>query len=243
MKNEEHTIVLVTSGTLGLTDLKETTRFESGDLCFCRRQSLIKQRTYPSDSGAYQEISIELPQTVLRTFAREYNHTEQRSSTESACLKLPESPLLINFMKSLLPYEEIFKHENSRALLIVKIKEAIITLLMENPDMKHILFDFSNPDKIDLKPYMLKNYHFNIEIKRFAYLTGRSLSTFKRDFERVFQMPPNRWLMQKRLEQAYYLIKKKRKSASAVYLDLGFEDLSHFSYVFKKHFGVPPSML
>jgi AraC-like DNA-binding protein len=243
MKNEEHTIVLITSGMLELSDLKGTTRFQSGDLCFCSGKSLIKQRSYPDPSGEYQEISIALPQTILKTFAHEFNHAEQHSTTERAFSKLTECPLLLNYMRSLLPYQAIFKQENSKELLIVKVKEAIITLLMEKPEMKQVLFDFSNPPKIELEPFMLQHYHFNVELKRFAYFSGRSLSTFKRDFERTFQTAPSRWLMQKRLEQAYYLIKKKRRSASAVYLEVGFEDLSHFSYVFKKYFGVPPSLL
>ena len=243
MKNEEHTIVLITSGTLELTDLKGTTRFQSGSLCFCSGKTLIKQRRYPGPLGEYKEISITLPLTVLKTFAGEYNHAEQQSTTGRAFLQLPESPLLLNYMSSLLPYQEVFKQENSKELLILKVKEAVITLLMENPEMKQTLFNFAKPPKIDLKSFMLQHYHFNVELNRFAYLTGRSLSTFKRDFERTFQMAPSRWLMQKRLAQAYYLIKSKRKSASAVYLDVGFEDLSHFSYVFKKHYGVPPSLL
>ena len=243
MKNEEHTILLVTSGTLELTDLKGTMRFQSGDLCFCRGKSLIKRHNYPAPTGEYHEISIALPQPVLRSFASEYNYAEQQSVTERAFLQLPESPLLINYMKSLLPYQELFKQENSRDVLSVKVKEAILTLLMENPGLKQVLFDFSRPPKIDLKPFMLQHYHFNLELNTFAYLTGRSLSTFKRDFERSFEMPPSRWLMQRRLEQAYYLIKKKRKSPSTIYLDLGFEDLSHFSYAFKKHYGIAPSLL
>ena len=243
MNNDEHTIVLITSGTLALTDLKGTTRFQPGDLCFCKGKSLIKQRKYPATPSEYQEISIALPQTILTTFAAEYSHAEQQSSNDKAYCKIPDSPLLLNYMSSLLPYLEIFKQENAKELLNVKVKEAIITLLLEQPQMKQILFDFSSPPKIDLKPFMLQHYHFNVELKRFAYLTGRSLSTFKRDFEHAFGMPAGRWLMQKRLEQAYYLIKKKRRSVSGVYLEVGFEDLSHFSYVFKKRFGVPPSLL
>jgi len=59
-------------------------------------------------------------------------------------------------------------------------------------------------------------------------MTGRSLSAFKRDFKAIFNETPGRWLIQKRLQEAYFLIDKKNKKASEIYLDLGFEDLSHF---------------
>jgi AraC family transcriptional regulator, exoenzyme S synthesis regulatory protein ExsA len=54
---------------------------------------------------------------------------------------------------------------------------------------------------------------------------------------------PSRWLQERRLQEAYYLIKEQRKTPSDAYLDVGFEDLSHFSFVFKKKYGIPPSKL
>jgi len=90
---------------------------------------------------------------------------------------------------------------------------------------------------------MEKNYMFNMSLERFGYLTGRSLSTFNRDFRKVFQTTPQRWLTQKRLELAYYHLKEKRKRPSDVFLEVGFEDLSHFSYAFKRQYGHTPSAL
>ena len=90
---------------------------------------------------------------------------------------------------------------------------------------------------------MNRNYKFNVSIKRFAYLTGRSLSAFKRDFRDTFDDSPSHWLVQKRLQEAFFLIEKRKEKPSEIYLDLGFEDLSHFSFAFKKQFGYPPTQL
>ena len=46
-----------------------------------------------------------------------------------------------------------------------------------------------------------------------------------------------------RKQEAHFLIEKKNKKASHIYLDLGFESLSHFSYAFKKQFGLTPTEL
>jgi AraC-like DNA-binding protein len=40
-----------------------------------------------------------------------------------------------------------------------------------------------------------------------------------------------------------HLIKEKGEKPSDVYLEVGFEDLSHFSCAFKKEFGTAPSLL
>ncbi len=90
---------------------------------------------------------------------------------------------------------------------------------------------------------MNRNYKFNFGIKRFAFLTGRSLSAFKREFKETFDETPNRWLIHRRLQEAHFLIEKKNKKPSEIYLELGFETLSHFSFAFKKQFGLTPTDL
>jgi len=82
-----------------------------------------------------------------------------------------------------------------------------------------------------------------VPVSQFARLTGRSLASFKRDFQKTFGMAPQRWLLEKRLEQSHYLITEKKQNPSSVYLDVGFENLSHFSFAFKKFFGYNPSSL
>jgi AraC-like DNA-binding protein len=109
--------------------------------------------------------------------------------------------------------------------------------------LRHCLFNFTDPGKIDLEEFMCKNFMFNVSLETFAKMTGRSLSTFKRDFGKVFNSSPSRWLKKKRLEHAHYLIKVKRKTPSDVYLEVGFENLSHFSSSFKEAYGYNPSAL
>ncbi len=144
------------------------------------------------------------------------------------------------FIHSLSPYyngegkiEETFSQ--------IKREELLLILLQMDPGLAGILFDFGAPEKIDLEAYMNQHYKFNVSIQRFAYLTGRSLSAFKRDFATIFSATPSRWLLQKRLREAHFLIAKNGCKPSDIYLDLGFEDLSHFSFVFKKQFGKNPS--
>ncbi|MGE8526743.1 helix-turn-helix domain-containing protein [Chryseobacterium rhizosphaerae] len=90
---------------------------------------------------------------------------------------------------------------------------------------------------------MQKNDKFNVNLERFAFLTGRSLSAFKRDFKKIFNETPNRWLIKRRLLEALFLIKEKKQRPTDIYIDLGFEDLSHFSFAFKKEFGISASSL
>jgi AraC-like DNA-binding protein len=56
-------------------------------------------------------------------------------------------------------------------------------------------------------------------------------------------MTPQRWLTHKRLELAYYQLTEKKKKPLEVCYEVGFENLSHFSFAFKKQFGFAPSLL
>lgn len=125
----------------------------------------------------------------------------------------------------------------------LKVTEAISILREIDKNIDSVLADFDEPGKIDLINFMEKNYMFNMSLERFGYLTGRSLSTFNRDFRKIFQTTPQRWLTQKRLELAYYHLIEKNKKPSDVFMEVGFEDLSHFSFAFKKQYGFAPSLV
>jgi len=240
---QEHVFSYQIAGKLTVCDSKKEYTFNEGDFRFSRRNHLAKFIKQPPEHSEFKSLSIYLDQETLRQLSTELDiKTDRKTVPEETILILRDHPLYKSFMNSLLVYLQLPDHERAN-IMDLKIKEAVQLLLKVNPEIKNILFDFTEPGKIDLEAFMNQNYHFNVDLKRFAYLTGRSLSTFKRDFEKTFKLSPSRWLLQRRLEEAYFLIKEKGKTASDIYLDVGFEDLSHFSFVFKKQYGVSPSKI
>ena len=233
----------IVSGTFKINDGIHTETFHKGDVYFCRRNQLAKYQKYPEPGGEFKSISVFFEQHTLRNFSLEYSQHSAGHIVSPAFQRLSSGGILANYMESLKTYEHLLSQQGAEELLAIKQKEAILILLQFNPELKDILFDFTEPGKIDLESFMNKNFHFNVELPRFAYLTGRSLSTFKRDFEKIFNATPSRWLLQRRLQEAYDMIKEKRQAASDVYIGLGFEDLSHFSFAFKKQYGIAPSLV
>lgn len=238
----EHVFSYQVSGRLLLHDGDRELVCDPGDFRLTRRNHLIKFVKLPPEGGAFKTVSVYLDQETLRRFAVEYGYTAGTHVEGGPVFKLRPAPLYKSYLDSLAPYEDAVS-PMLEPLQGLKLKEAILVLLQTDPWTKDVLFDFAEPGKIDLEAFMHKNFHFNVELRRFAYLTGRSLATFKRDFERIFHTSPSRWLQQRRLQEAHYLIKEKGKSPSDVYLDLGFEDLSHFSFTFKKKYGIAPSRI
>lgn len=237
-----HTFGYVISGTSEIHIGGEKFLFNEGDFRYFRRNQLAKYTKYPSAGGDYKSISIILDQENLKAVAQEYNLQMQEPDSSIMGLKLEPKKLLRNYMDSIMPFLDNGSSLNE-ALTSLKVKEAILTLLQTNPELKNVLFDFTEPGKIDLEAYMNEHYKFNVDISRFAYLTGRSLATFKRDFEKIYKTSPNKWIQQKRLADAHYLLKEKGWRTSDVYMEVGFKDFSHFSFAFKKAYGVAPSKL
>jgi AraC-like DNA-binding protein len=237
----EHIFSYQISGKLKMNDGHKSHVFQEGDFNFLKRNNLVKFTKMPPENGEFRSVSVRLDQQTLRDFSIEYGYDGIKKQDSEIIQSLKPDPIYKSFMDSLTPYQ--LKQPGNEKLLSLKLREGILILLQTNPELAGTLFDFTEPGKIDLEAFMNKNFHFNVEMKRFAYLTGRSLATFKRDFEKLYQLSPGRWLQQRRLQEAYHLIKEKGKMASDVYLEVGFEDLSHFSFAFKKKYGMAPSKI
>jgi len=238
----ESILAMQIAGQLTLETNNETVTMKPGNIRLVRKHQFVKVTKSPSVTEHHKAILLTLNEEVLRNYSLENRIENSEKYNGPANVLFTKNAFLEGFFSSLLPYTKNFTHINSK-LSDTKLKEAIQLLLVIKPELKSFLFDFSDPHKIDLKKFMLSNFQFNVPIEHFAKLTGRSLAGFKRDFQKTFETPPRQWLQRKRLEEAYYQIEKYNKKPSAIYLNLGFESLAHFSDSFKKMFGVLPSQL
>lgn len=236
----EHVFGYIVSGSLEVFIGGKTYVFKEGDFRFFRKNQLARFVKIPPPDGEFKSVSVFMDPETLKAMSTDNNLYMDKPYEGENTLLLPPSDLLKNYVDSLKPYLND-SGEFSKEMTALKVREAVIVLLKTKPELKNLLFDFVEPGKIDLEAYMNEHYKFNVDLSRFAYLTGRSLATFKRDFQKIFDTSPNRWLQQKRLDDAYYLIREKGFKSSDVYLEVGFRDFSHFSFAFKKAFGITPS--
>ena len=82
----------------------------------------------------------------------------------------------------------------------------------------------------------------DLSMEEIAYYTGRSLATFKRDFKKISELSPQKWLIRRRLEAAHRLISTGARRVTEACFDVGFKNLSHFSKVYKDFYGVAPTV-
>ena len=235
-----NTLVLQVSGQFTLETSAQKISMSKGEMLLIRKNQLGQITKTPLPNGHYETIVISLQEDLLRKIALEEHIGAQPKYTGAPNILIPSNEFLKGYFQSVLPYvrnsEETLTHE----IAMLKVKEVVKLLLHTMPSLRELLFDFSDPYKIDLEKFMLSHFHYNIPVPEFAQLTGRSLAAFKRDFQKIFRMAPRRWLQEKRLTEARTLLERQKKP-SAIYLDLGFESLPHFSNSFKKKFGKAPT--
>ena len=238
---DDHMLIWFISGETKIIQADQNYLFKAGDIFLIPRNQLATIINYPKDGLPHKSVVMHLSIDRLRAFYANQNVKTKVLATQKI-LGFNKHPLLESCLASLIPYFDV-EEKFPENIASLKITEAISILRAIDKDIDAILANFEEPYKIDLADFMEKNFVFNMPLEKFGYLTGRSLTTFKRDFHKLYNTTPQRWLTKKRLELAHYQLSQKNRKPIEVYLETGFENLSHFSFAFKKQFGLTPTEL
>ncbi|ESA37008.1 family transcriptional regulator [Leptolyngbya sp. Heron Island J] len=172
------------------------------------------------------------------------------SSTEEATIfKINQHPLITLFFQSL--QATYLSLHNSPHLLKLKLLE-ILHLIDINDHEKQLRSRLSlqqqaskqqeNP-KRNIKRLMKKYIISNLNVKDFAALSGRSVSSFNREFKQLYGTTAKQWIVQKRLTHARMLLVDKRLSVTETANEVGYENVSHFITAFKKMYNQTPHQI
>lgn len=241
--NAEHTLIYLCSGTLEITDNGKKTTLHAGDCAFMRRDHRMTLQKRIVNGEPYRSVVLKFTRKFLQGFYQNMDKStlpEKAQRDKRSLLVLPsERPDIKSLFESILPYFNTgIKPTNE--LLKLKMIEGLYVLLNTDKDLYASLFDFTEPWKIDLLLYMNENYMYELSMNEFAKYTGRSLATFKRDFKKVSELTPQKWLIKRRLEAAHDLIVQGKNKVTDACYKVGFKNLSHFSKVYKKMYGCSP---
>jgi AraC-like DNA-binding protein len=238
---DQHALVYVFAGTLEIAYADQSCRYEPGAAVIIPRNELGRLVKRPADNEPFRSVSILFSMEMLRKFY-DSRSLAQAAGKWAGHLEVNRHPLLESFFQSLIPYFNL-QDELPPDLAEVRINECLTLLDNYDPRVRRILAALHEPGKVDLAEFMERNFMFNLPLEKFSYLTGRSLTSFKKDFKNVFHTTPGRWLIKKRLERAHYQIAVQKQKPIDVYIDAGFENLAHFSFAFKKQFGYNASQI
>ncbi len=232
----------VISGKKDWTALEKKYTVHQGDALFIK-PGVYNTRQYFEDD--YCVMLFFISEDFIRRFLKQYEHaiTFRDSEPSEQQIFTIEVQDTLNAL-----FLSVFNYMNQagnlpKDLIEMKFNELLFNMALNpaNRDLIDYFRSLQHVDRADLKTIMMKNFHCDLKLEAFAQLSGRSLSTFKRDFKATFHENPGKWLIRKRLEYAKTLLITTDLNINEICFESGFKNVSHFNHSFKQKFNYPPN--
>lgn len=243
-RSREYAMNYVYSGEMVLDNGKEQIHVGKGECVFIPRDHHITLYKKACNGERYCGIFLNFTRQFLREMFGQFGKQPVSLSTPKfatgGAVKLPRTAEIASLFASMTPYfDPDVKPKDD--FMNLKLQEGLLALLHIDECFASLLFDFNEPWKIDILDFMNRNYMYEFTLEEMAHYTGRSLATFKRDFKKISDLTPGKWLIRKRLEVAYARLKEEGTRIVDVSAEVGFKNPSHFSTAFKKQYGISPT--
>lgn len=193
------------------------------------------------ESKAFKSLLFYFDDSLIQDFLSTSRATEISKKAIPDHLKFGVAPVLNLFAESLINIYQTNQLKNKNFLKL-KILELLYLLngLAKERQFVSFLFRLTLPKKRNIRNFMESNFDKPLKVEDYAYLTGRSISTFRRDFKSYYDITPRQWLQEKRMEKALTLIEEKEISVTDLAYEAGYENISYFIKAFKSRVGRSP---
>jgi AraC-like DNA-binding protein len=213
----------------------------SGSCAFVRKGAFILEQL--SDIGFCVVLFFIPDGFICDTLKTKSRPLKNYDKNYQPLMLLNTSDTLSAFFHSMSSYFNV-EQEPDMSLLELKFRELVLTIAGDEQNEELLSYFCSllhEPQAVSFQRVMADNYCFNLKMEQYARLCNRSLSAFKRDFQKIYKTTPGKWLREKRLAHAMNMLCNMGKTIGEATFESGFESPSHFSRLFKKKFGIVPS--
>lgn len=186
-----------------------------------------------------QRILLHLNITYGLNISNEHSCESCRSSSH---VSMPGWNSIRSFFTNANNYlrDENFLHDETAEN--IKMTE-LVYLIISHEDccLKSRMLSNIDTAKENFEQIVYDHIFKDISIEDLARLSNRSLTSFKKEFRRHFQMPPHKWYIRQRLMHSRLLLISTSKSISEIGNECTFPNTSHFIKLFKKEYGMTPA--
>ena len=238
---EQHLLYVVLGGSVKLTCGRQSWTVSKNEMILLRRaQSVSYEKQGSEETGLFESQLFAINDELLKDFLTSQQVVIPAMTEEYGTQVSPMSERLVAYCWSLAPYFNDPSQVNP-GLLRLKVMELLYNVMDCSKNILRQMLQLRQPVKTDIHRVVEENYTSPISLDELAYLSGRSLSSFKREFQDIYGEPPARWIREKRLSKAHEMLRSSSLSVADVAYSLGFENPTHFSRIFKQQYGYAPS--
>lgn len=235
----EHTLIFILKGEKLIHLSDEIIRIDKNKIILLKR-GIYAMSEYIPEGESFEALLIFIPDGFLKKLS--YKNSKKSFLLVEQLYYIITSNDLLNSFKT--HYKNYFGKSlnNLQYILDIKLEELFLLLTSLNGNSQLLIFINSlvQNTPIDLD-FILREYLFHpITIPELAKLSGRSVASFKRDFEKQYNTTPRQWINQQRLQQAKLLLNNSTKKVAEIGYECGYENISHFIRIFKNEFGKTP---
>lgn len=238
-----HCVVLVVKGKVEVktTDGECVTSHENEILFMPRDTYLISDLIKGKDCIEVFLVFFDHELVVKFLGSKNKQRRKHPVSTSTIC-KLKTNKKVMHYFDSL--KDIYFDLENNKDILKLKILEFLHLIYLSNQSrLIDTLHSSENQKKKrSIESIMMDNYDKNLTVTDFANLSGRSLSTFNRDFRRKHGQTPKQWLIKKKIEKAEKLLSAGITVTDSA-LEVGYSNVSNFIKAYKSIHGETPKAM
>lgn len=228
----------IKKGTMIVETDGQTERVTKGNFLLLNRYSHgFMEKSWTPEEGNAHVFAFAFHQRFIEKVKNQFPEKLSNYQAVKSTYVLPPNHVLKGLFDSLFGYIQQ-KGPLDTSLIELKTLEGMMGVLNFHPECHPVFNQELSSEKVNLPQLIENNYMYNISLKDLADLSGRSLSTFSRDFKAIYKESPHRWIRKRRLIRAKELLLNTNRKPIEFYLDLGFESLAHFSRAFKKEFGM-----
>lgn len=204
-----------------------------------------KQIRSTGDNSTGEVVIITFhPEILKKIYERELPVIIQpgRSVSNQSHGRISNDFLIHKYIEGLLFYFENPSLVNEE-ILILKLKEIVLLLsqTQQVETIQVILSQLFSPAKFSFKQIIEAHLFAQINIEELAQKTNLSVSSFKREFAKLYNDTPANYIKNKKLEKAAELLLASDNRIADIAYQCGFNELANFTKSFHDKYHVSPT--
>ncbi|WP_108060653.1 helix-turn-helix domain-containing protein [Poseidonibacter lekithochrous] len=179
---------------------------------------------------------------IVDKFIADKKIQKSKEEKKVSFYKMNVNDSVLKFIESLTLVSQ--NQYDSKQFLELKLLELLYIIdAIDDRLVQSLIIENKDKEKRNIKSLMKKYYLSNFTMNEYALLSGRSLSTFHRDFKKHNNTTPKQYLLDLKLEYSKNQLESVNKTVSEISSEIGYENVSHFIKAFKSKYNITPKQI